>query len=72
MPPATVAGMVADAIREDRFYVLTHPETITPLVRARLEAILAGGRPGGRRPRHRLAEPAAVAAGLTAHRGGYR
>ncbi len=41
MPPAEVAGMVVDAVRHDRFYVLTHPETIKPQAEARLQAILA-------------------------------
>jgi NAD(P)-dependent dehydrogenase (short-subunit alcohol dehydrogenase family) len=41
MPPAEVAGMVVDAIRDDRFYVLTHPGMIWPHVEARVQAILA-------------------------------
>jgi NAD(P)-dependent dehydrogenase (short-subunit alcohol dehydrogenase family) len=40
MPPAEVAEIVVDAIRNDRFYVLTHPEMIKPQVEARLRAIL--------------------------------
>ena len=36
MPPAEVAGMVVDAIRSDRFYVLTHPDMIRPQVEGRL------------------------------------
>jgi NAD(P)-dependent dehydrogenase (short-subunit alcohol dehydrogenase family) len=40
MPPAEVADLVHDAIVEDRFYVLTHPEAEKETVRARLEAIL--------------------------------
>ena len=40
MPPAEVADLVHDAIRSDRFYVLTHPEAEKETVRARLEAIL--------------------------------
>jgi NAD(P)-dependent dehydrogenase (short-subunit alcohol dehydrogenase family) len=45
MPPAEVAGMVVDAIRGDRFYVLTHPDMIRPQVEARLQAILADEAP---------------------------
>jgi len=40
MPPGEVAEMVVDAIRTDRFYVLTHPEMIKPQVEARMRAIL--------------------------------
>ena len=40
MPPSEVAELVDDAIRADRFYVLTHPEAEKETVRARLEAIL--------------------------------
>jgi len=60
MPPAEVAAMVVDAIHADRFYVLTHPDMIKPLVEARMAAILGdtdppaaqliqmmGGRPQG-------------------------
>jgi len=60
MPPAEVADMVVDAIHTDRFYVLTHPDMIKPLVEARMAAILGdddppvapmvqmmGGRPAG-------------------------
>lgn len=45
MPPAEVAEMVHDAILEERFYVLTHPEAEKETVRARLEAILDGSTP---------------------------
>lgn len=38
MPPDTVADHVFQAIQEDRFYILTHPEFM-PMVKARLEAI---------------------------------
>jgi NAD(P)-dependent dehydrogenase (short-subunit alcohol dehydrogenase family) len=40
MPPSEVADMVFDAIRDERFYVLTHPESEKETVRARFEAIL--------------------------------
>lgn len=45
MDPAQVADMVRDAIVENRFYVLTHPESIKPQVKRRLEAILDGASP---------------------------
>ena len=45
MPPSEVADIVFDAILEDRFYVLTHPEAEKETVRARLEAILDGTSP---------------------------
>jgi NAD(P)-dependent dehydrogenase (short-subunit alcohol dehydrogenase family) len=40
MPPSEVADMVAEAIRVDRFYVLTHPDMIKPQVEERLRAVL--------------------------------
>ena len=39
-----VADAVFDAIRAERFYVLTHP-AFTPLVRTRMEDILEGRSP---------------------------
>ena len=39
LPPAEVAAMVLDAVRNDRFYILTHPDLKEP-VRARMQAIL--------------------------------
>jgi len=44
MPVDRVGEMVVEAIRDDRFYVLTHPELIKG-VRQRFDAILAGGPP---------------------------
>ena len=44
MPPAEVADMVFQAIREERFYILTHPEEV-PSIRDRMENILAGRNP---------------------------
>jgi NAD(P)-dependent dehydrogenase (short-subunit alcohol dehydrogenase family) len=41
MPPAQVAEIVLDAIREERFYVLTHPDGVKERVRVRMEDILA-------------------------------
>ncbi len=41
MPPARVGDMVLDAIRAERFYILTHPDNVKERVRARMEDILA-------------------------------
>ncbi len=42
LPPATVAALVVQAIREERFYVFPHPEVTRTRVRERMEAILEG------------------------------
>jgi NAD(P)-dependent dehydrogenase (short-subunit alcohol dehydrogenase family) len=44
MPPELVARAVLEAVRERRFYVLTHPE-ITANVEARLRGIVSGANP---------------------------
>lgn len=44
MPPAVVAAQVVEAIRLDRFYVVTHPEMLGA-VEARMRAILEDGAP---------------------------
>jgi hypothetical protein len=44
MPPETVADKVLDAIREEKLYVLTHPELNEP-IRQRVEGILASRTP---------------------------
>jgi NAD(P)-dependent dehydrogenase (short-subunit alcohol dehydrogenase family) len=44
MPPAEVADMVCDAIREERLYILTH-DTIKDALRRRVEPILEGRNP---------------------------
>lgn len=44
MDPALVAERVVDAVRTDRFYVLTHPD-MTEGIRRRAEDVLAGGPP---------------------------
>ncbi|MBM4245704.1 MAG: SDR family NAD(P)-dependent oxidoreductase [Deltaproteobacteria bacterium] len=44
LPPARVAEMVLDAIRDERFYVLTHPDFV-PVVRHRMEGLLEGRNP---------------------------
>jgi NAD(P)-dependent dehydrogenase (short-subunit alcohol dehydrogenase family) len=41
MPPARVAEIVLDALRANRFYILTHPDGIKQRVRTRMEDILA-------------------------------
>ncbi|MCU0271221.1 MAG: SDR family NAD(P)-dependent oxidoreductase [Acidimicrobiales bacterium] len=44
MSPAEVAGAVVDAVREGRFYIITHDRT-RELARARFDRILEGGDP---------------------------
>ena len=44
MPTAEVASLVLQAIREGRFYVLTHPD-MTPAVETRMKAIVEGANP---------------------------
>jgi NAD(P)-dependent dehydrogenase (short-subunit alcohol dehydrogenase family) len=44
MPPAEVASLVLGAIRDRRFYVLTHPD-MTPAVETRMKAIVEGANP---------------------------
>ena len=40
LPPARIADIVLEAIREERLHILTHPDFL-PLVRQRMEGILA-------------------------------
>jgi NAD(P)-dependent dehydrogenase (short-subunit alcohol dehydrogenase family) len=44
LPPSEVAGRVLDAVREERFYILTHPD-MKPMIRQRMEDILEGRTP---------------------------
>ena len=44
LQPAEVAAMVLDAVKHDRFYILTHPEW-NEMVRLRMEDILEGRTP---------------------------
>lgn len=44
MPPAEVASLVLQAIRDGQFYVLTHPD-MTPAVEKRMKAIVEGANP---------------------------
>ena len=50
MDPADVAEMVVDAIRERRFFVLTHPDEAFAAVQRRLEWMRTGIPPGERAP----------------------
>ena len=47
MAPSDVASMVVDAIRSNRFWILTHPASIKPLVEQRLRSVLDDGPPAG-------------------------
>ncbi len=44
IPPLLVADRVFEAMREERFYILTHPDAI-PLVQLRMENLLRGQNP---------------------------
>jgi len=44
IPPSDVAEQVLDAIRKDRFYILTHPD-LKPMIRRRMEDVLDGRYP---------------------------
>ena len=44
LPPSEVAGQVLDAVREERFYILTHPE-MYPMIQQRMEDIVQGRNP---------------------------
>jgi len=44
LQPSEVASKVLDAIREERFYILTHPE-MTPIIQHRMEDIVEGRNP---------------------------
>lgn len=43
--PGEIAAQVCEAIREERFYVLTHPERTIDQLRSRVEAIASGEQP---------------------------
>ncbi len=45
MPAAAVADLTLAAVRDNRFYILTHPEGSKALVRERMESILGDGAP---------------------------
>jgi NAD(P)-dependent dehydrogenase (short-subunit alcohol dehydrogenase family) len=44
MPPSETASIVMDAIRDERFYILTHPEH-NAQIQARVEAVVTGAPP---------------------------
>jgi NAD(P)-dependent dehydrogenase (short-subunit alcohol dehydrogenase family) len=44
LQPSEVANRVLDAIRDERFYILTHPE-MTPMIQQRMEDIVQGRNP---------------------------
>lgn len=44
-PPAEIAGEVFEAVRDGRFYILTHPE-MKPAIESRFAAIMGDGMPG--------------------------
>jgi len=44
IPPSDVADQVLDAIREETFYILTHPD-LKPMIRRRMEDVLDGRYP---------------------------
>ena len=50
LSPDTVADQVLNAIREDRFYILTHPE-LKPVIQKRMDDILEDRNPTSLRPR---------------------
>lgn len=49
MPPSEVASIVVDAIKNKRFYVLTHPDLMS-IVEHRFAAVRDGNQPAGRQP----------------------
>jgi len=49
LSPDNVADQVLNAIRDDQFYILTHPE-MTPVVERRMKDILEGRNPTGFQP----------------------
>lgn len=44
LAPADVAGCVFEAIRDERFYILTHPDMM-PMIQTRMENVIAGRNP---------------------------
>lgn len=44
MPPSETANIVLDAIKHERFYILTHPEH-NGVIQARVKAVVSGGAP---------------------------
>ena len=50
LEPDAVAGLVVEAVREDRFFILTHPDQTLAALRTRLRWMETGERPGTRLP----------------------
>jgi len=50
LSPDEVGAAVVDAVRQDRFYILTHPESTEALVRTRCDDIVEARRPSPLRP----------------------
>jgi len=50
LSPDEVAAAVVDAVRQDRFYILTHPESTEALVRTRCDDIVEARHPSPPRP----------------------
>jgi NAD(P)-dependent dehydrogenase (short-subunit alcohol dehydrogenase family) len=50
MPPQQAAGIVFDAIRENRFYILPNAEPFIPMIQTRMEDILQGRNPSTIQP----------------------
>jgi NAD(P)-dependent dehydrogenase (short-subunit alcohol dehydrogenase family) len=50
LSPDEVAAAVVDAVRQDRFYILTHPESTEALVRTRCDDIVEARHPSPLRP----------------------
>ena len=42
--PAQVADQVFEAIKQEKFYILTHPE-FAPVIQMRMDSLLAGENP---------------------------
>jgi len=50
LDPAVTAGQVVDAIHEERFFVLTHPDEVIGALEARLDSMRTGKPPAVRKP----------------------
>jgi hypothetical protein len=58
LPPDAVAAQAVRAVRENRFYVLTHP-AMAMAIQTRADRILSGTAPGGRALKRRRRSPGA-------------
>jgi NAD(P)-dependent dehydrogenase (short-subunit alcohol dehydrogenase family) len=60
LPPDAVAAQAVRAVRENRFYVLTHPAMAMAMaIQTRADRILSGTAPGGRALKRRRRSPGA-------------